>query len=236
MKTLTIKLTAPLQAYGNEASFERRTSWPGPSKSAIIGMIAAALGLRRDSEQIGELNSLAFAVRIDQPGKIMTDFHTVEWKSGKRKLTYRDYYQDAVYIVAVESEDERRIDQIQYALLHPHFQLYLGRRACPPAGVLQTTCYERISPVEALEQHPWQAETWYQKKYIKDEIYTTSIIADADLLPNANYTQTQKDLVKSFSAKNRKFGFRVIAKKRVGLKNPCYIASEKRELDVMDYL
>lgn len=42
MKTLTIKLTAPLQAYGNEASFERRTSWPGPSKSAIIGMIAAA--------------------------------------------------------------------------------------------------------------------------------------------------------------------------------------------------
>ena len=77
MKTLTIKLTAPLQAYGNEASFERRTSWPGPSKSAIIGMIAAALGLRRDSEQIGELNSLAFAVRIDQPGKIMTDFHTV---------------------------------------------------------------------------------------------------------------------------------------------------------------
>lgn len=80
MKTLTIKLSAPLQAYGNEASFERRTSWQAPSKSAVIGMIAAALGLRRDSEQISELNSLAFAVRIDQPGKIMTDFHTVEWK------------------------------------------------------------------------------------------------------------------------------------------------------------
>ena len=103
MKTLTIKLTAPLQSYGNEASFERRTSWQAPSKSAVIGMIAAALGMRRNDKRICELNNLAFAVRIDQRGKIMTDFHTVEWKKEKRKLTYRDYYQDAVYVAAVGS-------------------------------------------------------------------------------------------------------------------------------------
>lgn len=236
MKTLTIKLTAPLQAYGNEASFERRTSWPGPSKSAIIGMIAAALGLRRDSEQIGELNSLAFAVRIDQPGKIMTDFHTVEWKSGKRKLTYRDYYQDAVYIVAVGSEDERRIDRIQYALRHPRFQIYLGRRACPPAGVLQIKCYENMNPVEALKRLPWQAETWHQKKHSKDKEYTANIIADANLLPDANFTQTQKDRVVSFSSKNRHLGFRLTAKKRIHLRNPYYTGSDKKEPDIMDHL
>ncbi len=236
MKTLTIKLTAPLQAYGNEASFERRTSWPGPSKSAIIGMIAAALGLRRDSEQIGELNSLAFAVRIDQPGKIMTDFHTVEWKSGKRKLTYRDYYQDAVYIVAVGSEDERRIDRIQYALRHPRFQIYLGRRACPPAGVLQIKCYENMNPVEALKRLPWQAETWHQKKHSKDKEYTANIIADANLLPDANFTQTQKDRVVSFSPKNRHLGFRLTAKKRIHLRNPYYTGSDKKEPDIMDHL
>lgn len=236
MKTLTIKLSAPLQAYGNEASFERRTSWQAPSKSAVIGMIAAALGLRRDSEQISELNSLAFAVRIDQPGKIMTDFHTVEWKKDKRKLTYRDYYQDAVYVVAIGSENERCIDQIQYALLHPRFQLYLGRRACPPAGVLQTKCYEMTNPVQVLEQLSWQAEIWYQKKHAKDENYTTSIIADTELLPNANYTQTQKDFVKSFSSKDRQFGFRIIAKKRIRLKNPCYVASELAEHDIMNCL
>ena len=41
MKTLTIKLTGPLQSYGNEATFSRRTSYHYPSKSAVIGLIAA---------------------------------------------------------------------------------------------------------------------------------------------------------------------------------------------------
>ena len=134
MKTLTIKLTAPLQAYGNEASFERRTSWPAPSKSAVVGMIAAALGMRREDERIKSLNDLAYAVRVDQICKTMTEFQTVEWKPGTRKLTYRDHYQDAVYVAAVGSEDEELIGKIEYALKHPRFQLYLGRRACPPAA------------------------------------------------------------------------------------------------------
>ena len=92
------------------------------------------------------------------------------------------------------------------------------------------------NPVQVLEQLSWQAEIWYQKKHAKDENYTTSIIADAELLPNANYTQTQKDLVKSFSSKDRQFGFRVITKKRIRLKNPCYVASEVKEHDIMGCL
>ncbi len=47
MKTLTIRLIAPLQSYGNQATFERRTSDDHPSKSAIIGMIAAAMGYKK---------------------------------------------------------------------------------------------------------------------------------------------------------------------------------------------
>ncbi|WP_143441692.1 CRISPR-associated protein Cas5, partial [Lactobacillus helveticus] len=47
MKTATIRLTAPLQSYGNQASFNQRTSDNYPSKSAVIGIIAAALGYRR---------------------------------------------------------------------------------------------------------------------------------------------------------------------------------------------
>lgn len=164
MKTLTIKLTAPLQAYGNEASFERRTSWPAPSKSAVVGMIAAALGMRREDERIKSLNDLAYAVRVDQIGKTMTEFQTVEWKPGTRKLTYRDHYQDAVYVAAVGSEDEELIGKIEYALKHPRFQLYLGRRACPPAGVLRIESFADTDPVKVLENMPWQAEKWYQNK------------------------------------------------------------------------
>lgn len=51
MKTLTIKLKAPLQAYGNEATFERRTTNPYPTKSAVIGMISASLGYDRNDKK-----------------------------------------------------------------------------------------------------------------------------------------------------------------------------------------
>lgn len=232
MKTLTIKLTAPLQAYGNEASFERRTSWPAPSKSAVVGMIAAAFGMRREDERIQELNNLAFAVRVDQIGKVMTEFQNVEWKTGNRKLTYRDHYQDAVYVAAVGSEDEELIERIEYALKHPRFQLYLGRRACPPAGILQIESFADVNPVEALEKMPWQAEKWYQKKNKKKQEYPAEIIADAYLLPDATFTQTVKDRVESFDSRDRHFGFRLTAKERISLSNPCY----EKSPDIMDYL
>lgn len=233
MKTLTIKLTAPLQAYGNEASFERRTSWPAPSKSAVVGMIAAALGMRREDERIKSLNDLAYAVRVDQIGKTMTEFQTVEWKPGNRKLTYRDHYQDAVYVAAVGSEDEELIGKIEYALRHPRFQLYLGRRACPPAGVLQIESFADADPVKVLENMPWQAEKWYQNKQKRKQEFTAEIIADANLLPDATFTQTVKDRVESFDPQDRSFGFRLTAKERISLKNPCY---KQDSQDIMDYL
>lgn len=80
MKTLAINFKAPLQSFGNEATFTRRTTNDYPSKSAVIGMLAAALGYHRDDERITDLNDLLFAVRIDQPGKVLHEFQTVEWK------------------------------------------------------------------------------------------------------------------------------------------------------------
>lgn len=51
MKTATIRLTAPLQSYGNPTSFNQRTSDSYPTKSAIVGMIAAALGYSREDNE-----------------------------------------------------------------------------------------------------------------------------------------------------------------------------------------
>lgn len=215
MKTLTIKLSAPLQSYGNEANFERRTSWPVPSKSAVIGMIAAALGMRRDDPEITKLNDLAFAVRTDQKGKVLTDFHNVEWKTDARKLTYRDYFQDAVYVVAIGGCDTE-IDRIADALKRPRFQLYLGRRSCPPAGPLKIEIFADTNPIEALQHLPWQASTWYQEK-AENGKYKTEIVADASLIEKPNITRTEKDRVKSFNPRYRHFGFRVLAKTRIEL-------------------
>jgi CRISPR system Cascade subunit CasD len=225
MKTLTIRLTSPLQSYGNEASFDRRTSGDCPSKSAIIGMIAAALGYRRDNPRILKLNDLSFAVRVDQWGKTLTDFHIVEWKQGKPPtLTYRDYLQDAIFVVGIGHENEELIDNIQKALRQPKFQLFLGRRANVPAGLLNLKLFTNTDPITVLEKLKWQASKWYQEKMWQQNkkkfVNHIEIIADANLLPNKRVVMV-KDRVKSFSQKNRQYSYRSVAFEEIKLKNPC---------------
>lgn len=222
MKTLTIKLAGPLQSYGNQATFERRTTYHYPSKSAVIGMIAASLGYRRDNPKILELNVLNIAVRIDQQGRTMTDFHTVRpQKSKTSKLTYRDYLQDAIFIVAISSKNEDLISQIKFALTHPKFQLFLGRRANVPAGILHVNEYE-IDPIAVLNELPWQASEWFKKR-IKKEVYSAEIIADSELLQNKQNDVTLiKDQVGSFNVQHRYHRYRPVLRMFVALKNDLY--------------
>ncbi|WEV43554.1 type I-E CRISPR-associated protein Cas5/CasD [Lactobacillus sp. ESL0684] len=231
MKTLTIRLTAPLQSYGNEATFERRTTGDYPSKSAVIGMIAAAFGLSREDPQVIQLNNLAFAVRIDQRGSILSDFQTVEWKKGKpRKLSYRNYLQDAVFIVAIGS-DEETIDKIEFALKHPRYQLFLGRRANVPAGILKMQNFANEDPVSVLQKLDWQASEWYMKKNRREAQIRVELIADASLLPEVadNRCEMVKDQVISFSQENRQHGFRKVAIKQLKLLNPLFQADTEHD-------
>ena len=235
MKTLTIKLTSPLQSYGNEANFNLRTSYPHPSKSAVIGMIAAALGYRRDNtEQIVKLNNLQYAVRVEQSGSMMQEFQTVEYNKNSsktaRKLTYRNFLQDAVFMVAIGA-DEETITSIHEALRKPKFQLYLGRRSNPPAGVLQMHIFDK-SPVEVLEQLDWQASEWFKKKH-KEAKFQTEIFADANLLPDKR-SIPEKDLIGSLSSKYRYHKYRFVTSEIVKLNN-SYIESKNKSDSESDF-
>ncbi|WP_282802293.1 type I-E CRISPR-associated protein Cas5/CasD [Secundilactobacillus kimchicus] len=221
MKTLTLRLTSPLQSYGNQASFSRRTTATYPSKSAVIGLISAALGYQRTDPRIQALNELAFAVRIDQPGRTLTDFQTVEWKKNTRKVTYRDYLQDAVFVVAFEGDDEQ-IEKISDALRHPVYQLYLGRRANVPAGPLSLTIHRNSQPVDVLKKMEWQASTWYKKRQ-HEETITVELIADAKLLPN-QHEDLAKDRVISFDQRNRQLDYRPVVQEFILLKNDTFRA------------
>lgn len=220
MKTLIIKLTGPLQSYGNEATFNRRTSYRYPSKSALLGMFAAALGYRRDDLRIRELNQLRMATRIDQPGQTITDFQTVEYdqKHQKRSLSYRDYLQDAVFIVAISGEN-KMIEDIHFALHHPKFQLYLGRRANAPAGPLRTRMIDGSNPIEALKRCAWQAAKWYQ---IRHNQYMAEVILDADLVPDARFITYEKDNIGSFDQDHRWHSYRAVTDIHMNLKNKDY--------------
>ena len=134
MATLLLRLAAPLQAWGADSKFETRKTGREPTKSGVIGLLAAALGLRRDErEALLRLTGLRFGVRVEREGQLLVDYHTAKTQDEKASyVTYRHYLQDAVFLAGIESEDAALLQQLQQALLHPVFPLYLGRRCCPP--------------------------------------------------------------------------------------------------------
>ena len=76
MATLLLRLAAPLQSWGADSKFEIRKTNREPTKSGVIGLLAAALGLARDDDQaLQRLNGLRFAVRVDQEGELLVDYH-----------------------------------------------------------------------------------------------------------------------------------------------------------------
>lgn len=233
MKVITIRLAAPLQSYGNVATFNHRTTSLHPTKSAVIGIIAAALGYRREDDRILELNQLEFAVRIDQPGTVMEDFQTVKWNKNKgSKLTYRDYIQDAVFLVAFGSDDNELMDKIFSALRRPKFALFLGRRSNPPAGVLEIEMFDSYSPLDILKSKCWMASDWYKKRNKRKRKINVEIFYDSSL-SNGEFAVPVKDEVMSFDNRDRKHKARMEKSEHISLDNPLYEEAGTNDHDAM---
>lgn len=211
MTTLLLKLAGPLQSYGTDSHFETRQTGRYPSKSAVIGMISASMGLKRHQDkEIQALNQLDFAVRVDQPGKILRDFHTAHAlkKDGKVNRTYvtnRYYLEDAVFVVAL-SGSESLMQEVSRAIKSPYFQPFMGRRALPLTSDFFIEEVEE-KPILALTNLVWQAAKWYQKK--NANLSKLDIYADADLLSNGSSLMTREHVV-SFSQQKRQYGFRPV--------------------------
>lgn len=82
---LLFQLYGPFASWGGIAVGEIRPSEDRPTKSAVLGLVAAALGLRRDAEveQRALAEGLLFAVRVDDAGTHLRDFHTVQVPKGE---------------------------------------------------------------------------------------------------------------------------------------------------------
>lgn len=220
MKTILLKLKGPMQSWGTSSHFETRNTDYYPSKSAVIGIIAACFGYRRDQEQqIKELNELDFALRVDQQGMLLRDYHIAQKykETGEFERTYvtnRYYMEDAVFVVAISHADDERMEKIYEALKHPYFSPFMGRRSCPvPLDfIIKITEEDAITALEKLE---WQAAEWYKDWYKKKHAdYRADIYADKALIPQGIATM-RKDYVISFSQKERKFGPRFEVRKSI---------------------
>src|SRR5690242_6952608 len=163
MTVLLLKLAGPLQSWGSSSRFARRGTEIAPTKSGVIGMLAAAKGIRR-TEPLTELLNLQFGVRLDQPGQILRDFQTARSLDGQRSapLTYRFYLSDAAFLAAVAGESEL-LHGLADALHRPRFPLYLGRRSCAPVGPISLGVHDEPLD-EALSSWPWLASEWYRRR------------------------------------------------------------------------
>lgn len=209
MKTVLLKFSGPLQSWGTDSHFETRHTDPHPSKSGVIGLISAGLGYRRDEDdQLIRLNKLGFAVRIDQTGSILRDYHTARKNkdNGSFDRTYvtnRYYLQDAVFVVALSSSDEQLINDVITAVTNPYFSFFLGRRSLPPTADLFLGTYD-TDAITALKEYPWQASAWYQKKNSHRQ-HRLQVFADETLLYGGSI-RVRNDTAVSFSqVTGRKF-------------------------------
>lgn len=219
---LLLRLAAPLQSWGDRSTFNRRETRPEPTKSGVVGLLAAAAGRSRHAA-VDDLAGLGLGIRIDQPGTILRDYHTVSDYRGQPLLsaavtakgaqkptspakhthiTQRFYLQDAVFLAAVEGPQEL-ITTLEHAVRHPAFPLALGRRSCPPAQPL--TLGQRTGPLEdALRAEPWQASPTVRKRWGRRNGNPTHVDLPATLDDPAG-DEIRDDLPLSFAPTNRTF-------------------------------
>ncbi len=134
--TLLIRLEGPMQSWGYRSRFDCRDTALEPTRSGMIGLICAAMGIAR-GEDISRFDAIRMGVRVDQQGRPECDYQTaldVIKADGKGKDTvqsWRDYLADASFTVGLESRDLNLLCEIAGALQSPIWPLFLGRKAFP---------------------------------------------------------------------------------------------------------
>lgn len=155
MSTLLLRFAGPMQAWGADSRFDIRKTNREPTKSGVVGLLAAALGMRRD-EPLDELAALRFGVRVDREGVLLRDFHMVKGEKSSY-VTTRYYLCDAAFLVGLYSGDEALMERLEDAVRHPAYPLFLGRRSCPPEGRLCLGLRD-MELEEALREEPLLVE------------------------------------------------------------------------------
>lgn len=173
---LILKLQGAMQAYGGHTYEDYRPSLIFPTRSAVVGLLGACLGLEREKPEplkalsdSFELTALAHSRQIEQrhlsqerKSKTvslhkMTDYHTVldarRSDGGKRDdaiVSRREYLCDAEFTLALAFHEQAAfsLEQVGQSVKKPIYTPYLGRRSCP----LQRPLFENIVNADNAEQ------------------------------------------------------------------------------------
>lgn len=239
MSVVALRLTGPLQSWGSRSRFVRRGTETAPTKSGVLGLVAAAKGIRR-SDPLESLLGLRLGVRVDQPGRLIRDFQTarrqvkerdgsVGWRS--LPLSHRYYLSDAVYLALLEGEREL-VAGIDDAIRSPQFPLYLGRRSCPPAGPIALGVFD-TDLAGALATLPWLAHREHQARQ-RTTLVRLATVCDADA--SSDGSELVRDVPVSFDPNHRQYTWRRIVRGQVDVVNPRGVDERQPEHDPMSVL
>ena len=217
---LVFVLYGPMAAFGGVAVGERRGGEPRPARSALLGLLAAALGIdRAAAEQHAAMeHGYGVADRVDAPGVTFTDYHTAQVPPARRNIRHttrraeleakpletilsrRDYRTDALFTVALWAEPDAPFPLVTLkdALLQPKFCLSVGRKSCPlglPPGPQVISAEHALAAMAA--RHEPEPEQFVRKKLCA---YPRLLATDASGMPailRARWTETRRDGIAS---------------------------------------
>jgi CRISPR system Cascade subunit CasD len=160
-KHLLLYLDAPMQAWGHSSRFNRRISASWPTKSGIIGILSAAMGIERNDEagiaRFAELRMCVLVLQAES-GRLI-DYHTVgggynpkthrQNMIGKNAvLTDREYLLDHKFGVLL-SGDAGLLELCMQALENPKWGIWFGRKNCIPAARVCEGLFDTFAAAQA---------------------------------------------------------------------------------------
>jgi CRISPR system Cascade subunit CasD len=145
-----------MQSWGTRSRFDERDTELEPSKSGVIGLLCAAMGIdRRETEPVLELAKCRMGVRVDREGMLRMDYLTAQIDKGDTTISRRYYLADAVFLVGLESPDAALLQRAHRALKDPVWPLALGRKSYVPSpGVYLADGLLEDELVNALKNYP----------------------------------------------------------------------------------
>ncbi len=209
MSTVLLRLEGPLQAWSAQGKLGVRDTEREPTKSGVLGMVGAALGMARDDDAtLARLSTFRMAVRIDRSGSVLHDYHTagggrfrgekyVVFGAGDCVPTHRYYLQDASFVVALEGLPSL-VAEVAAGLRSPRYPLFLGRRSCPPTVPPLIGSHEGTA-MEAVRSAPMADRTDEGDGPLRAVIETTPGEGDV-----------RYDVPLSFSQIERRYGRRYV--------------------------
>lgn len=166
MNGFILDLQGPMMSFADRGFGQLREEGEFPSRSAVIGIVAAAMGVERGSERLLELHAgLRIHTARVRSGALLVDYHTVltagydeydparlrrEGAEGNPTLTWRSYHCDGHFVALVEGNDGELIEECRQALRSPVYTSFLGRRSCPPSTPLLPHEVDGGTQVQAL--------------------------------------------------------------------------------------